>query len=70
MIHNEVSIVSSKNREKLRTVITEVTPLGLGNTVGQKKKKTTEKQICQFSYLPQAEFAESFYFLLRSTHFI
>ena len=37
MIYNEVSIVSSKNREKLRTVVTEVTPLGLWNTVGQKK---------------------------------
>ena len=61
MIHNEVSIVSSKNREKLRTVITEVTPLGLGNTVGQ-KKKTTEKQICQFSYLPQALVCRIFLF--------
>ena len=69
MIHNEVSIVSSKNREKLRTVITEVTPLGLGNTVGQKKKQQKSKFVNLATFL-KLWFAESFYFLLRSTHFI
>ena len=51
MIHNEVSIVSSKNREKLRTVITEVPPLGLGNTVGQKKKQQKSKFVNLATFL-------------------